>query len=237
MTERLHFHFSLSCTGAGNGNLLQCSCLENPRDGRAWWAAVYGVTQSQTRLKRLSSSSSRHFMWTESYNAWWPFVSGVFHLMFSRFTHVVTSIMFFCVQIIIILNIYIYAYIHMVVVVELLSCVQLLWPHGLKPARLLCPWDSPGKNIGVGCHFLLQEIFPTQESNLGLLHCRQIKMKANGIQNFPNQGSNLRPLQWNHGVLTTGPSGKSIYTYVTFFYPFISWWKIYFSKILTIHRT
>ena len=38
----------------------------------------------------------------------------------------------------------------------------------------LCPWDSPGKNIGVGCHFLLQGIFPTQESNLGLLHCRQI---------------------------------------------------------------
>ena len=48
---------SLSCTGEGNGNPLQCSCLENPRDGRAWWAAVYGVAQSQTRLKRLSSSS------------------------------------------------------------------------------------------------------------------------------------------------------------------------------------
>ena len=49
--ERLHFHFSLSCIGEGNGNPLQCSCLENPRDGRAWWAAVYGVTQSRTRLK------------------------------------------------------------------------------------------------------------------------------------------------------------------------------------------
>ena len=57
-TERLHFHFSLSCTGEGNGNPLQCSCLENPRDGGAWWAAVYGVTQSRTRLKQLSSSSS-----------------------------------------------------------------------------------------------------------------------------------------------------------------------------------
>ena len=54
-TERLHFHFSLSCTGEGNGNPFQCSCLENPRDGRAWWAAVYGVAQSWTRLKRLSS--------------------------------------------------------------------------------------------------------------------------------------------------------------------------------------
>jgi len=55
-TERLHFHFSLSCTGEGNGNPLQCSCLENPRDGGAWWAAVYGVAQSRTRLKWLSSS-------------------------------------------------------------------------------------------------------------------------------------------------------------------------------------
>ena len=58
MTERLHFHFSLPSIGEGNGNPLQCSRLENPRDGRAWWAAVYGVAQSQTRLKRLSSSSS-----------------------------------------------------------------------------------------------------------------------------------------------------------------------------------
>ena len=57
-TERLHFHFSLSCIGEGNGNPLQCSCLENPRDRGAWWAAVYGVAQSWTRLKRLSSSSS-----------------------------------------------------------------------------------------------------------------------------------------------------------------------------------
>ena len=56
-TERLHFHFSLSCTGEGNGNPLQCSCLENPRDGEAWWAAVFGVAQSWTRLKQLSSSS------------------------------------------------------------------------------------------------------------------------------------------------------------------------------------
>ena len=57
-TERLHFHFSLSCIGKGNDNPFQCSCLENPRDGGAWWAAVYGVAQSWTRLKRLSSSSS-----------------------------------------------------------------------------------------------------------------------------------------------------------------------------------
>ena len=58
-TERLHFHFLLSCTGEGNGNPLQCSCLENPKDGGAWWASVHGVTQSRTCLKWLSSSSSR----------------------------------------------------------------------------------------------------------------------------------------------------------------------------------
>ena len=56
-TERLQFHFSLSCIGEGNGSPLQRSCLENPRDRGAWWAAVYGVAQSRTRLKRLSSSS------------------------------------------------------------------------------------------------------------------------------------------------------------------------------------
>ena len=58
MTEWLHFHFPISHVGEGNGNPLQCSCLENPRDGGAWWAAVYGVAQSRTRLKWLSSSSS-----------------------------------------------------------------------------------------------------------------------------------------------------------------------------------
>ena len=79
MTEQLHFHFSLSCIGEGNGNLLQCSCLENPRDWGAWWAAVYGVTQSRTQLKRLGSSSSSsmallqpslswHFSWQHSQN-------------------------------------------------------------------------------------------------------------------------------------------------------------------------
>ena len=57
-TERLHFHFSLSCIREGNGNPLQCSCLENPRDEGAWWAAISGVAQSRTWLKWLSSSSS-----------------------------------------------------------------------------------------------------------------------------------------------------------------------------------
>jgi len=62
MTERLHFHFSLSCIGEGNGNPIHCSCLENPRDGGARWAAVYGVAQSRTRLKWFSSSTQ----WNQS---------------------------------------------------------------------------------------------------------------------------------------------------------------------------
>ena len=66
--EQLHFHFSLPCTGEGNGNPLQCSCLENPRDGVAWWAAVYGVTQSRTQLKRFSSSLTS----IVGYNLWAP---------------------------------------------------------------------------------------------------------------------------------------------------------------------
>ena len=57
-TEGLHFHFSLSCIGEGNGNPFQCSCLENPRDGGAWWAAVYGVAQSQTRLSNLAVAAA-----------------------------------------------------------------------------------------------------------------------------------------------------------------------------------
>ena len=68
MTEQLPFHFSLSFIGEGNGNPLLCSCLENPRDGGAWWAAVHGVAQSQTRLKRLSSSSNRHTRYQDVYS-------------------------------------------------------------------------------------------------------------------------------------------------------------------------
>ena len=76
MTERLHFHFSLSCIGEGNGNPLQCSCLENPSDGGAWWAAVYGVAQSRTRLKWLSSNLY-YFLCSASF--------GLVHFSFSSF--------------------------------------------------------------------------------------------------------------------------------------------------------
>ena len=87
MTERVHFHFSLSCTGEGNGNPLQCSCLENPRDGGPWWAAIYGVAQSQTRLKRLSILLRWRRQWhpiqysclenPTGEGAWWAVVHGV----------------------------------------------------------------------------------------------------------------------------------------------------------------
>ena len=78
ITERLHVHFSLSCIGKGNGNPLQCSCLENPRHRGASWAAVYGVAQSWTRLKRLSSSSSRYIVPSEytSVGLTWGFQVG-----------------------------------------------------------------------------------------------------------------------------------------------------------------
>ena len=78
MTERRHFHFSLSCIGEGNGNPLQCSCLENPRDGGAWRAFVYGVAQSRTRLKRLSSSSSS--------SAWSKPICTLFPTVFAQLT-------------------------------------------------------------------------------------------------------------------------------------------------------
>ena len=90
-TAQLRFHFSLSCIGAGNGNPVQCSCLKNPRDGGSWWAAVYGVAQSWTWLKWLSSSSSSVYMSipisqfislsynkSKTINVWicfWPFYS------------------------------------------------------------------------------------------------------------------------------------------------------------------
>ena len=84
-TERLHFPFSLSCIGEGNGNPLQCSCLENPRDGGAWWAAVYGVTQSWTRLKRLSCNSSSAVLWQRLLNTFGDQASKMHFLLELKF--------------------------------------------------------------------------------------------------------------------------------------------------------
>ena len=89
-TEQLHFHFLLSCIGEGNGNPLQCSCLENPRDGGAWWAAIYGVTQSWTQLKRLGSSSGSKNL-TQSLVSFWnmcsiSLIGGTHIYLFSHHT-------------------------------------------------------------------------------------------------------------------------------------------------------
>ena len=86
-TERLHFHFSLSCIGEGNGNPLQYSCLENPRDRGAWWAAVYGVAQSRTRLKQLSSSSksSLYILDTSPFFLYKSFLFFLIQVLFQKY--------------------------------------------------------------------------------------------------------------------------------------------------------
>ena len=94
MTEQLHFHFSLSHFGEGNGNPLQCSCLENPRDGGAWWAAIYGVAQSWTRLKWLSSSI--HTLWFAG------FEKGSFSYNISSYSLILLNILKFYILFIII---------------------------------------------------------------------------------------------------------------------------------------
>ena len=99
MTQRLHFHFLLSCIGEGNGNPLQCSCLKNPRDREAWWAAISEVAQSRTRLKRLSSSSfflvqlSHPYMTTEKTIALTRqiFVGKVMSLLFYMLSRLVIT--------------------------------------------------------------------------------------------------------------------------------------------------
>ena len=85
MTERLHFHFSVSCIGEGNGNPLQCFCLENPRDTGAWWAAIYRVAQSQTRLKRHSCSIEMHEQLAYFGDYYFFFVSFSVAIIFSQF--------------------------------------------------------------------------------------------------------------------------------------------------------
>ena len=89
-TEQLNFHFSRSCIGEGNGNPLQCSCLENPRDGEAWWAAIYGVAQSQTQLKRLSSSSST-WLWVKDCQGLLCLVHFWFFRVQSRTCYIVST--------------------------------------------------------------------------------------------------------------------------------------------------
>ena len=88
MTEWIHFDFSLSCIGGGNGNPLLCSCLENPRDGGAWWAAVYGVAQSQTQLKRFSSSSKGIEIIESVLLSLWNYVRNQYQKIFENNAHI-----------------------------------------------------------------------------------------------------------------------------------------------------
>ena len=130
-TEWLPFHFSLSCIGEGHGNPLQCCCLENPRDGGAWWAAVYGVAQSRTRLKQLSMDNTFCLSVHQ-------FLSILVILTFDIVNS--ESVSGFCCC--------------CCCVASVVS--NSVRPHRWQPTRLLHPWDSPGKNTGVGCHVLLQ---------------------------------------------------------------------------------
>ena len=91
-TERLHFHFSLSCIGEGNGNPLQCSRPETPRDGGAWWAAVSGVTQSWTWLKRLSSSSSSSSRWNGVHVSHFDSSATPWYFILGYFSHLAPSL-------------------------------------------------------------------------------------------------------------------------------------------------
>ena len=132
-TEWFHFHFSLSCIGEGNGNPLQCSCLENPRDGGAWWAAVYGVAESRTRLKRLSSSSCSLVL--ALYEIEWSMGCETIQ---SRERGLYTT---------------------GGVVSESHSVVSdSLWPHGLYS-----PWNSSGQNTGVGSIPFSRESFQPRD--------------------------------------------------------------------------
>ena len=97
-TERLHFDFALSCIGEGNGNPLQCSCLENPGDGGGWWAAVYGVTQSRAQLKRLSPRLNWSLLSLfHSQKIWWLFSKSLERCNYENPIHI--RIDFFFLQI------------------------------------------------------------------------------------------------------------------------------------------
>ena len=158
----MYFHFSVSCTGEGNGNPLQYSCLENPRDGGAWWATVHGAAQSWTRLRGFTKSGCSSM--------------AVLFLLF--FLSVMSDLL------------QPHGLQHARLPCPSLSCgvCSNSWAlrgthiffhlyvmkHGLAIMQLLRPWDSPSKNTGVGCHFLLQGIFPIQGSNPGFPHWRQM---------------------------------------------------------------
>ena len=194
MTEWLHFHFSVSCIGEGNGNPLQCSCLENPRDGGAWWAAICGVSQSQTRLKWLSSSSSIPIHFSLLIPKMLMFNLAIYCLTTSNLLWFLDLITFqgpmqycssqhqnllsaadtdmtehhFCFG-------PATSFFLEVLAIVLWSTPVVYWTHadlgGSSSGVILfafsyCSWGSIGKNAAVVCHFLLQWTTFFQNSSL-----------------------------------------------------------------------
>ena len=156
--------------GEGNGTPLQYSCLENHMDAGAWRAAVHGVARSRTQLSDFTLFFHFHAlekeMATHSSVLAWRIPGtgepgGLPSMGSHRVGHDWSDL----------------AAAAAIVAVSSPSPVRLLWPHGQSSLAGYSPWGFPGKNTGVGCHFLLPEIFPTQESNphlLYLLYCRRI---------------------------------------------------------------
>ena len=153
-TERLHFHFSLSCIGEGNGNPLQCSCLENPRDRKPGWLPSMGSHRVEHDWSDAAAAAAAACLIMEAEKthslvsgSWKPRKAGnvtqwVWKLKNKETDALNLSPKFWKSR----------------GWWFKLSCSVVsdsLWPHGLSPARLLYPWNFPGKNTGVGCHFLL----------------------------------------------------------------------------------
>ena len=176
MAERLHFHLSLSCIGEGNGNPLRCSCLENPRNGGAWRAAVYRVAQSWTRLKRLSSSSSslqehrKCSLESSIGKRECPSNVSVFTL---KWLDVAREI---CVISYSLRNLYIKSVVWSLDIFRPCThAVTSVVPNSLRPhglTKLLCPWNLPGKNTGmVTIPFSMRSSQPRDQTWVSYVSC------------------------------------------------------------------
>ena len=214
-TERRHFHFSLSCIGEGNGNPFQCSCLENPRDRGAWWAAIYGVAQSRTRLKRLSSSIvdlqcakfcciAKWFSYTYSmYNI---LCIIFFSTILSQDTEYSSQVQILTLPVAWIWTSLCLCEVGILIGVPTLSlqfsCSVMfnsLWPSGLQHTRLPCPSPTPRAcsntcPLGQWCH-------PTISSS--------VVPFSSCLQSFPASGSFQMSLLFASGGQSIGVSAST----------------------------